>query len=130
MLVETNPWFLGLTALVSILHMMFVVFAIFISSFIVLIHRNSFEILAFKNDVSHWKNKKELVGVSVRTVSLYMPLFLSLSAVPPKIVTNVAVQFIILLYLLDNNTDTSWMIIFGQGTGMVIEAWKVSRMYA
>jgi Cleft lip and palate transmembrane protein 1 (CLPTM1) len=130
MLVETNPWFLGLTALVSILHMMFVVFARFLSTFIVLIRRNSFEMLAFKNDVSHWKNKKELVGVSVRTVSLFKSLFLSLSAVPPKIVTNVVVQFIILLYLLDNNTDTSWMIIFGQGTGMVIEAWKVSRMRA
>jgi hypothetical protein len=70
MLVETNPWFLGLTALVSVLHVMFVVFALSISTFIVLIHRNSFEMLAFKNDVSHWKNKKELVGVSVRTVGL------------------------------------------------------------
>lgn len=55
--------------------------------------------------------------------------FSSLTAVPPKIITNVVVQFIILLYLLDNNTDTSWMIIFGQGTGMVIEAWKVSHIH-
>jgi Cleft lip and palate transmembrane protein 1 (CLPTM1) len=53
----------------------------------------------------------------------------SLSTVPLKIVTNVAVQAIILLYLLDNNTDTSWMIIFGQGMGMAIEAWKVSRTH-
>lgn len=27
-----------------------------------------FEMLAFKSDVSHWKNKKEMVGVSVRYV--------------------------------------------------------------
>lgn len=91
MLVETNPWFLGLTALVSMLHVLF-------------------EMLAFKSDVSHWRKKQELVGVSVRTI-----------------VANVFVQFIILLYLLDNNTDTSWMILMGQGMGMLIEAWKVTK---
>ena len=37
------------------------------------------------------------------------------------------VQFVILLYLLDNNTDTSWMILMGQGMGMLIEAWKVTK---
>lgn len=44
-----------------------------------------------------------------------------------KIVANVVVQFIILLYLLDNNADTSWMIVFGQGMGMLIEAWKITK---
>lgn len=52
-------------------------------------------------------------------------------------------QLIILLYLIDNNTDTSWMILyvcqgfrsmflthsayysFGSGMGVLIEAWKV-----
>ncbi|KAG8793527.1 hypothetical protein FRC16_010921 [Serendipita sp. 398] len=91
MLVETNPWFLALTATVSILHMVF-------------------EMLAFKNDVAHWRKKDQMVGVSLRTIA-----------------TNVIVQFIILLYLLDNNADTSWMIVFGQGMGMVIEAWKITK---
>lgn len=45
---------------------------------------------------------------------------------PFKIVTNVVVQIIILLYLIDNNTETSWMILFGSGVGVLIEAWKVS----
>jgi hypothetical protein len=44
-----------------------------------------------------------------------------------KIIANVIVQLIILLYLLDNNADTSWMIVFGQGMGMLIEAWKVTK---
>ncbi|KZP13461.1 cleft lip and palate transmembrane 1 [Athelia psychrophila] len=88
MLVETNPWFLGLTGLVSILHVLF-------------------EMLAFKSDVSDWRQKKELVGVSI--------------------VTNVFVQTIILLYLLDNNTDTSWMILMGSGMGVLIEAWKITK---
>jgi len=91
MLLETNPWFLGLTGLVSILHVIF-------------------EMLAFKSDVSHWRQKKEMVGVSVRTI-----------------VTNVFVQIVILLYLIDNNTDTSWMILFGSGMGVLIEAWKITK---
>ncbi|KAK2465943.1 hypothetical protein APHAL10511_001584 [Amanita phalloides] len=91
MLLDTNPWFLALTATVSMLHVVF-------------------EILAFKNDVSHWRHKKELTGVSVRTI-----------------VTNVFVQIIILLYLIDNNENTSWMILFGSGMGVLIEAWKITK---
>ncbi|KAF9464810.1 cleft lip and palate transmembrane protein 1-domain-containing protein [Collybia nuda] len=91
MLLETNPWFLGLTGLVSILHVVF-------------------EMLAFKSDVSHWRQKKEMVGVSVRTI-----------------VTNVFVQIVILLYLIDNNENTSWMILFGSGTGVLVEAWKITK---
>ncbi|EPQ59002.1 cleft lip and palate transmembrane 1 [Gloeophyllum trabeum ATCC 11539] len=88
MLVETNPYFLALTGIVSLLHTVF-------------------EMLAFKNDVSHWRKKQELVGVSI--------------------VANVVVQLIILLYLLDNNEQTSWMILFGQGMGLLIEAWKITK---
>ena len=32
----------------------------------------SFEMLAFKNDVSHWRKKDELTGVSVRYVNYYV----------------------------------------------------------
>lgn len=42
-----------------------------------------------------------------------------------QIITNVFVQLVILLYLIDNNTDTSWMILMGSGMGVLIEAWKV-----
>ncbi|KAL5508262.1 hypothetical protein ACEPAH_5881 [Sanghuangporus vaninii] len=91
MLVETNPYFLMLTAAVTVLH-------------------SVFEMLAFKSDVSHWRKKNELVGVSVR-----------------YIVTNVVIQTIILLYLIDNNENTSWMILLGQGVGIVIEAWKITK---
>ncbi|KAF9226832.1 cleft lip and palate transmembrane 1 [Gyrodon lividus] len=88
MLLETNPWFLALTGIVSILHVVF-------------------EMLAFKSDVSHWRQQKELVGVSI--------------------ITNVFVQIVILLYLIDNNADTSWMILLGSGMGVVIEAWKITK---
>jgi len=90
-LLDTNPWLLGTTAIVSVLHMIF-------------------ELLAFKSDVGHWRKKKDNVGVSVRTI-----------------LSNVVMQTIIFLYLLDNNDNTSWMILFGQGTGIAIEAWKVTK---
>ncbi|KAI0254718.1 cleft lip and palate associated transmembrane protein [Lactifluus subvellereus] len=91
MLVETNPWFLALTGVVSVLHVVF-------------------EMLAFKSDVSHWRKKDELTGVSIR-----------------YIITNIFVQLVVLLYLIDNNTDTSWMILMGSGMGLVIEAWKITK---
>ncbi|KAF8528936.1 cleft lip and palate associated transmembrane protein [Hysterangium stoloniferum] len=96
MLTETNPFLLILTAVVSILHMVF-------------------EMLAFSSDPlekqerAHWR-----VGPDGWSVF-------------PTIVTNVFVQLVILLYLLDNNTDTSWMILMGQVMGMLIEAWKVTK---
>ncbi|XP_006456744.1 hypothetical protein AGABI2DRAFT_154242 [Agaricus bisporus var. bisporus H97] len=91
MLLETSPWFLGLTGLVSALHVVF-------------------EMLAFKSDVSHWREKKEMTGVSIR-----------------YIVTNVFVQVVVLLYLIDNNENTSWMILMGSGVGALIEAWKITK---
>ncbi|KAG6868756.1 hypothetical protein C0993_011025 [Termitomyces sp. T159_Od127] len=84
MLIETNPWFLALTGFVSILHVVF-------------------EMLAFSSDVSHWRQKKEMI------------------------VTNVFVQIVVLLYLIDNNDNTSWMILLGSGMGVIIEAWKITK---
>lgn len=90
-LLDTNPYLLATTAVVTVLHMIF-------------------EFLAFKSDVGHWRNKKDNVGVSVRTI-----------------LSNVVMQTVIFLYLLDNNEHTSWMILFGQGVGIAIEAWKITK---
>jgi hypothetical protein len=90
-LLDSNSYLLGITFFVSILHMIF-------------------EMLAFKNDVSHWRKKKDNVGTSLRTI-----------------LANVVMQLIIFLYLFDNNENTSWMILFGQGMGIAIEAWKVTK---
>ncbi len=107
-LVDTNVYLLATTGIVSVLHMVF-------------------EMLAFKSDIvridppptqipyayipqSHWRNKKDNVGVSVRTI-----------------LANVFMQTVIFLYLLDNSEGTSWMILFGQGFGIVLEAWKITK---
>ncbi|KAI9683206.1 MAG: hypothetical protein M1829_005997 [Trizodia sp. TS-e1964] len=90
-LLDTNVYLLATTGIVSLLHTLF-------------------EMLAFKSDISHWRNKKDNVGVSVRAI-----------------LANVIMQTVIFLYLIDNSDGTSWMILFGQGFGILIEAWKITK---
>jgi hypothetical protein len=91
-LLDTNPYLLGITILVSLLHSLL-------------------EFLAFKSDISHWRNKKNNVGVSVRSI-----------------VANVVQQTITLLYLIDNSEGTSVMILASQGFGILVEAWKITTI--
>ncbi|KAJ5936079.1 hypothetical protein N7454_005377 [Penicillium verhagenii] len=90
-LLDTNIYLLCTTGIVTILHMLF-------------------ETLAFKNDISHWRKKKDNVGTSVRTI-----------------LANVFMQAVIFLYLMDNSDNTSWMILASQGFGILLEAWKVTK---
>ncbi|KAI1316965.1 hypothetical protein EDD11_009209 [Mortierella claussenii] len=91
MLIETNPYLLVLTAVVSLLH-------------------SAFEMLAFKNDIAFWKDKKGTAGLSVRAIFL-----------------DIAQQIIVFAYLMDNNQETSYMILIGQAVGLAIELWKVKK---
>ncbi|TAQ90678.1 hypothetical protein B7494_g989 [Chlorociboria aeruginascens] len=91
-LLDTNIYLLGTTVVVSIFHMIF-------------------EMLAFKSDISHFRNKKNNVGISVRSI-----------------LGNVFMQGVIFLYLLDNNENTSWMILFSQGMGILLEFWKITTV--
>ncbi|RQM16325.1 hypothetical protein DD237_003883 [Peronospora effusa] len=87
--IETNPYLLAVTVMVSLLHSLF-------------------DFLAFKNDISFWKNQKSLVGLSLRSIAL-----------------NTFFQLVIFLYLMDN--DTSWLILVQSGIGLVIEVWKIKK---
>lgn len=89
MFVETNPMLLGLTVVVSMAHTVL-------------------ETLAFKNDISHWRNIKSMEGISVRSM-----------------IWKIVMEAIIFLYLWDN--DTSWMITVGNGIGLVIALWKLGK---
>ena len=89
MLLETNPYLLVVTAIVSVLHTVF-------------------DILAFKNDISFFKNKKSMEGLSLRSM-----------------IVNAFFSLVILLYLADN--DTSYMVVASNGVGLVIEFWKISK---
>ena len=89
MLLETNPYLLVVTAIVSLLHTVF-------------------DILAFKNDISFFKNKKSMEGLSLRSM-----------------IVNAGFSFIILLYLADN--DTSFMVLASNGVGLAIDVWKISK---
>ena len=89
MLLETNPYLLVVTAIVSLLHTVF-------------------DILAFKNDISFFKNKKSMEGLSLRSM-----------------IVNAGFSCIILLYLADN--DTSFMVLMSNGVGLAIDVWKISK---
>lgn len=89
MFLETDPILLSVTIIVSLLHTIF-------------------EMLAFKNDISFWKSKDSMEGISVRT--LYTQTFSSI---------------IIFLYLLDN--ETSYMIVVSNGLGIVLDLWKIKK---
>lgn len=89
MLLDTNPYLLALTGVVSVLHTVF-------------------DMLAFKNDISFFKNKKSMVGISLRSM-----------------VINMLFSLVILLYLADN--ETSFMVLVSNGVGLVIDVWKISK---
>lgn len=89
-LLDTNPYLLGLTIAISILH-------------------SVFELLAFKNDIQFWNNRKSLEGLSVRSV--FFGVFQSL---------------IVLLYVLDN--ETNFMIRVSCFIGLGIEIWKIQKV--
>ncbi|VDL70731.1 unnamed protein product [Nippostrongylus brasiliensis] len=89
-LLETNPVLLAVTVIVSILHTIF-------------------EFLAFKNDIQFWHSRKDLVGLSVRSV-----LF------------NIFQSLIVFLYICDN--DTNWVVKMSVGVGLLIECWKIPKV--
>uniref|UniRef100_A0A915IZU1 Uncharacterized protein n=1 Tax=Romanomermis culicivorax TaxID=13658 RepID=A0A915IZU1_ROMCU len=67
-----------------------------------------FEFLAFKNDIQFWRNKKSLEGLSVKSV-----------------VFNLVTSIIVLLYILDN--ETNFVIRCSVGIGVLIELWKIPK---
>ena len=90
-LLDSNPYLLALTMVVSLFHMLF-------------------DFLAFKNDVTFWRNAKSTAGLSGRTVLL-----------------NTGCQLVVLLYLVDN--ETSWMILMSTAVGVLIECWKIPKLF-
>ncbi|KAJ8354231.1 hypothetical protein SKAU_G00217980 [Synaphobranchus kaupii] len=89
--VDTNLYFLALTVLVAAFHLLF-------------------DFLAFKNDISFWKKKKTMVGMSSKAL-----LWRCFSTI------------VIFLYLLDEQTNL--LVLIPAGVGAVIEIWKVMKAY-
>jgi hypothetical protein len=61
-------------------------------------------------DIQFWKQKSNSAGISVRTL-----------------IYNIITQIIIFLFLMDNNQETSYMILISQGFGLLLEIWKVFK---
>lgn len=92
LLLESNPILLFVTMVVSVLHMVF-------------------DMLAFRNEITFWKGKQSLEGISVRGMLL-----------------NLGFSAVIFLYLWESG-ETSWMILMSQGVGLAIEVWKLRRVF-
>lgn len=75
---------------------------------IVSILHTLFEFLAFKNDIQFWNGKEDVEGLSVKT--LY---------------SNIIMNFVITLYLFDN--DTSLLILIPQAFSLLIDIWKLTQ---
>uniref|UniRef100_A0A1I7V148 Lipid scramblase CLPTM1L n=1 Tax=Caenorhabditis tropicalis TaxID=1561998 RepID=A0A1I7V148_9PELO len=88
---ETSILLLMITFFVSTLHLLF-------------------DALAFKNDISFWKGRKSMVGLSTKTL-----LWRCFS------------QTIIFFYLFDQ--DTSLLVLIPSGISTIIEYWKVTIAY-
>lgn len=67
-----------------------------------------FECLAFQSDISFWQENKSLAGLSARTL-----------------VTDLASQLIVFLFLVDS--DTSLLVTIPAFFGLLIQAWKVQK---
>uniref|UniRef100_A0A8C2MDM1 Lipid scramblase CLPTM1L n=1 Tax=Cricetulus griseus TaxID=10029 RepID=A0A8C2MDM1_CRIGR len=87
--VDTNLYLLALTFFVAAFHLLF-------------------DFLAFKNDISFWKKKKSMIGMSTKAV-----LWRCFSTV------------VIFLFLLDE--QTSLLVLIPAGIGAAIELWKVKK---
>lgn len=80
-------------------------------TFIVTLLHTIFDILAFKNDVQFWRKKqvKDLQGLSIRSIFL-----------------NAISQFIIFLYLLEE--ETNWLILASVVFGIILDLWKIFKV--
>ncbi|XP_004932365.2 cleft lip and palate transmembrane protein 1-like protein [Bombyx mandarina] len=87
---DTNLYLLSATVLIASFHLLF-------------------DFLAFKNDVSFWRRKRSLAGLSARTV-----LWRAFS------------QFVIFMYLMDERT--SLLVLIPAGISALIELWKVTKV--
>lgn len=117
---EGNPYLLGITMVVSLLHSVFDFLAfkngewLFFYIAILCASWNYWDsitaclIFFFPTDIQFWNKNKSMEGLSAKSV-----------------VVSFICQLIVFLYLLDN--DTSWMILASSGIGLCIEFWKIGK---
>lgn len=116
-LLETNPYLLGLTIVVSIVHSIFEFLAFkngkdgTSNHAIVAIRRLLLSRLTAvsSSDIQFWNSRQSLEGLSVR--SIIFGVFQSL---------------VVLLYILDN--ETNFVVQVSVFIGLLIDLWKITKV--
>ncbi|EKX46728.1 hypothetical protein GUITHDRAFT_94248 [Guillardia theta CCMP2712] len=70
-----------------------------------------FDILAFKNDINFWRGLQSTKGISVRSIAV-----------------SSIMELVVFLYLLDN--DTSYLVLFTVGGGLLVNVWKLIKAWS
>uniref|UniRef100_A0AC34F367 Uncharacterized protein n=1 Tax=Panagrolaimus sp. ES5 TaxID=591445 RepID=A0AC34F367_9BILA len=86
---DTNFYFLMLTVFISAVHLLL-------------------DVLTFKNDISFWRSRNSMVGLSTKTL-----------------IWRCISQAIIFLYLREEKT--SLLVLLPSGLGVIIECWKLTK---
>lgn len=107
---ETSPYLLAITVVVSITHSIFEFLAFKNGKYSAMTMLRLFIKSFITSDIQFWKNRTSLEGLSVRSVFF-----------------NVFQSVIVLLYVIDNDTNT--IIKISVGIGLIIEMWKVGSSF-
>lgn len=116
-LLETNPYLLGLTIVVSIVHSIFEFLAFKNGEVAALAHSancptvTETQHVSFpsSSDIQFWNSRQSLEGLSVR--SIIFGVFQSL---------------VVLLYILDN--ETNFVVQVSVFIGLLIDLWKITKV--
>lgn len=105
-MVETNPYLLAVTIIVSIVHTVFEILAFKNGEWCI---EQRYDASVCSSDIQFWQTRKSLEGLSVRSVFF-----------------NIFQSFVVLLYVFDNEANT--MVRISVCVGIVIELWKVPKV--
>lgn len=115
MLLETNPYLIAATVIVSVLHSIFELLAFkngklnFLACCNLIFNISSRFHLWHFTDIQFWNNRESLEGLSVRSVMF-----------------NVFQSVIVFLYVFDN--EANMIITISCFVGLIIEIWKINKV--
>ena len=111
-IMSTLNFFEGEKEIIEYKRMLFETNIILLSvTWVVTLLHTLFDMLAFKNDFEFWKKQKNFKGVSAKSIIL-----------------SIIIEFIIILYLFDN--ETNFLVILTNIIGLCLSIWKFTKIFS